>query len=1269
MIKLSVKKPFTVLVVTLAILVLGVVAYTRMTPDLMPNMDFPYVIIITSDPGASPESVEQEITRPIESSMATLDQIKSLTSSSQNSVSMVALEFEDGANMDTLSIDIQQKLTTLQGTWDDTVSAPYMLKINPSMLPVMVAAVSYEGKDVEEVSDFVLKTLEAKLTGVSGVASVDISGTVARQLHVLLDQEKLDELSEEMSEAVSKQLDEALAELEDAEQEALDGKEELKRGWIEFYKGKAEAETQLKQGEEGIKQLKTMLSGGEALLKTAEGLVPLYQGVRLSLTGTPVQKVFPEVENGHDLAYAIANDTTTYIVKTVSAATSATPTPIKEKDLSDFATGWLGIEQGLNATLPKKADGTPYELNKDSLLELSKYINTTEAAFIEGKNKVENGLKEAEEKLTEGQDALDEGLLKIKEGFETIEKNRDELTGEIDLSKTLNMETIGAILTAQDFSMPAGYVSDKAGVQDMVSVGNKIATVEELRELVLFDTGFDGVEVITLGEVATVYEGSNLADLYTKLNGENGVIATFTKQSTYATAESSDNLRERFSELEEEYPGLHFAPLMDQGDYIYLIVESILSSLLWGAAFGILVLVLFLRDWRPTLVTMISIPVSLIFAIVLMYFTGVSINMISLSGLAVAVGMLTDNSVVVIENIYRLRALGVGPVRAAVTGTRQVGGAIAASTLTTVCVFVPIVFVDGLTRQMFTDLALTMTYALMASLIVAMTVVPSLGATLLQKEYAPKKGLLDKIYPLYQKSIRWSLDHKAVVILVTLVLLAGSAYGALIRGFTFMPEMDMNTTTVTVTMPEDCDREQAIELADEVSRRAMTIEGVTYVGAMMGGNDAMSGLMGGDEDTTVATLYITLPEGYSGIKAGKAIEEKCADMDCNVSSTGAMAMMTMLTGDGISLTVYGDDMEELQSAAKMLATRLEGVDGTKEVSDGLEEAAGAVHIAIDREKAMDHGMTVAQVYMQIVSQLTESKTSADMTLSEKTFSVLIETDEVNHIVREEMLDMTITPEGDKEEFKLYEIATVEDTVSLNTISHSEQRRMLTVSATIADGHNVTLVSAEAKKAVEALALPESVTIEWNGENEIIMEAMEQLLLMLLLGIVLVYFVMVAQFQSLKGPFIVMFTLPLAFTGGFIALLLAGIEVSVISMIGFVMLVGIIVNNGIVLVDYVNQLRLHGFERRDALVEAGTTRMRPILMTSLTTILGLVVMAMAENVGTSLMRPVALVCIGGLLYGTLMTLYVVPCMYDIFSKKELRKIEEEDLNWEEEDAIF
>lgn len=1211
----SVKKPLTVFVAVLGIIVLGVVAYLKMTPDLLPNMDFPYVIIVTSDPGASPESVEQTITKPMEQSMSTLDKIKDVTSTSQNSVSMVLLEFEDGVNMDTVSVDIQQKISVLQGSWDDTVSAPYVLKINPSMLPVMVAAVSRGGMDVYDLSDFVSDELSGKLEGVSGVASISVSGAVTREAHVILDEKKLDALSEKLAEAVKKQLDKTESQLLSAKKQVTDGQAAL----------------------------------ASAKKAVADGIVTA-PGKAADAAAGDLEKVIEALKKG-DIGGIIGGSDPDKALEELLKKLENLPDDLK-KLMEDLKSGKLRaqLEGDASALLVTLMDGLTQ-------------------------------LTEADIQLNDALTQIEDGLAQIKEAYKTI----DEQT---DVGGQLSMSTVSQLLTAQNFSMPAGYISDNDGVQYMVSVGDSVTSREELEDMVLLDLGMDGIEPVTLGDVATVVVTDNADELYTRVNGENGILVTFTKQSNYATAEVSDNINDRFAELEAQYDGLSFAPLMDQGDYIYLIVETITSSLLWGALFSVVVLFLFLRDWRPTVITLVSIPVSVIFAVVLMYFTGVTINMISLSGLAVSVGMLVDNSVVVIENIYRLRAKGATVIQAAVSGAQQVLGAVTASTLTTVCVFAPIVFVEGLTRQLFTDLALTITYSLLASLLVALTLVPAMASGMLRREMVQKPGLLDKIYPAYRKAITFALDHKAGVLLLSLVLLVTSAGAAVMRGFTFMPEMDMNNLSLTITMPEGTTRRQAVELADTVLERVMTVENVQDAGFMMGSSSDMSFSMGSTSGGSYDVEgYITMPEGTFGSDAAKEITALCADLPCEVTTSGVMSsMMSYMTGSGVSLQVFGDDMEDLQSAARSLAKRLEQVDGVAKVDDGLGESAPALQVVVDRAAAAKKGMTVAQIYMKVAAALQDSTSVSTVTLDGDSMDLSVDAVEGSTVTREKLLELEITADAtmssamsgstgssalsqlsgssddteDDGTFKLGDVAKVQETVSMNTISRDQQRRCVTVTATVADGYNVTHVTSAVRQALGSVALPDGVTVEFNGENEQIMEAMGQLLLMLLLGVVLVYFIMVAQFQSLKSPFIVMFTIPLAFTGGFLALLVTGIEVSVISLIGFVMLVGIIVNNGIVLVDYINQQRLAGMERREAIIDAGVTRLRPILMTSLTTILGLIVTAAAKNAGTALMQPVAVVCIGGLLYATLMTLFVVPCMYEMMNKRELRKVDEKEL---------
>ncbi len=1296
--KFSVKKPLTVFVAVLAIVVLGVVAYLKMTPDLMPNMDFPYVILVTTDPGASPETVEADITKPLEQSMATLDRIKNVTSSSMDSVSMVVLEFEDGVNMDTVSVDIQQKINQLKGSWSDTVGDPYVLKMNPSMLPVQVAALSYDGKDITELSDFVTDTLSPKLEGITGVASVTVSGTVQHQLHVILSQKKLDDLSRRLSDAIAKQLDDAAGQLSSARGQVNSAKAAIRSAEESAVRDAVtQALTTIQDS------LKTMRDSRDQLQDNLRELADIQrEKARLEAENAPYQARIEAIR--HD------SSMTEEEKQAAIAEIESDPEYVRiraELAALDLRMAALGVKWDEAVQRAKEW--------KKQLEELEKRLRDleTDEGVAKLADQVTAGVLTMTDAVTQIISAniqLDSALSQIDQGLQTLEESRSTALSQADLSSSLSLPTITALLTAQNFSMPAGYLKED-GVNYMVSVGDAIDTRQDLEDLVLFDLGMDGMDPIRMKDVADVAITDNSSEIYDKLNGKDGVIVSFNKQSTYATAEVSDNINSRFRELEAEYEGLSFVPLMDQGDYIYLIINSILSSLGWGALFSVLILYLFLRDLRPTVITLCSIPISVIFAVVLMYFSGVTINMISLSGLAVAVGMLVDNSVVVIENIYRLRAKGATVIQAAVSGARQVLGAITASTLTTVCVFLPIVFVEGITKQLFTDLALTMTYSLLASLIVALTLVPAMASGMLRKEKPQKPGLLDRVYPAYRKAVSWSLRHRAVVLLLSLVLLLGSAGATLARGFAFMPNIDMNTVNLTVSMPEGCTREQAVSLADEVLRRAAQVENVETVGAMMsssgssGGMD-MTSMMSSGGGAYDVTAYITLTEGASGAKAGQQIEAACTGMDCTVTASGAMdSYMTYLTGSGVALNVYGSDMEQMQSAAKTLAAKLATVPGTENVSDGLEQAATALHLSVDRNAAMEKGLTVAQVYMAVASALTDTDSSLSLTLDGLDVSVSIQSPEESRMTREKLMDLEIDPSAMSamssmmsaasgsgsmsgmsgmssgsgsmsgmsgmssgstsavqaaEPVRLGDIAKLEETVSLNTIHRDQQRRYITVSADVADGYNVTKVTTAAQAAIAEVDLPQGITASFQGENEAIMDAIEQLLLMLLLGIVLVYLVMVAQFQSLRSPLIVMFTIPLAFTGGFLALLLAGIEVSVVSLVGFVMLVGVIVNNGIVLVDYINQLRLEGMGRREAIIEAGVTRLRPILMTSLTTILGLVVMAFGKDVGTALMQPVALVCIGGLLYATLMTLLVVPCMYDILSRRDLRKVNEEEL---------
>ena len=1308
--KFSVKKPFTVLVAVIAIIALGVVSYMNMTPDLLPNMDFPYVVIVTTYPGASPEKVEQEVTKPMEQVMSTLEHIKEVSSTSAENYSMLILEFEESVNLDTVGVDIQQNVVTLSAGWDDMVSAPYVLKINPSMLPVMVAAVSMEGKDTIGLTQELDEGLMNKLEGIPGVARISTSGTVTQQLHVVLDQQKIDAVNKKVSDAINGKMNDALRDLkktkkdlEAAQQQMDEAKVQLETGKQQLNEqtaaGEAQINAQLEQLKEAKSQLepvltalKGMQTGVNALdnqiadsKEKLENLKQLQtriaqldaqeaafqqQIVDIQASGKTQQEIDEEIaalkaspeyllfeaDKAALEAQMAANNVTR---ENLAERIAQTEIAITRLEASVQAMEQLLKDQGIDPDgldkLVAEQEANMAQIDAGiAMLEDAK--QQLSAAKLDGLLQLAGAATE----LSVNGAMVQNALTQIDGGIDTLEDTREKTLEAADMTKILTMEMVSSILTAQNFAMPAGTVTQD-GVSYMVSVGENLTTQEQVSELLLVDMGMDDLEPIYLSDVAAVMVTDNSAETYARLDGLHSVILSFEKQSTYATAETTENILARFKTLEKENPGLKFVPLMNQGDYIYMIVESIISSLLLGALFAILVLWLFLKDLRPTFITLCAIPISVIFAVVLMYFSGVTINMISLSGLAVAVGMLVDNSVVVIENIYRLRAKGATAVQAAIHGAKQVAGAVTASTLTTVCVFVPIVFVKGLTRQLFTDLALTMTYSLMASLIVSLTLVPAMAGSMLRKEKPQKPGLLDKMITAYGKSAHWALKHKAIVLVASGVLLVATTMSAFSKGFIFMPTMDMPNLTVNVTMPEDATMEEATQMADQVLERVGTLEGIATVGAMMSGN-SMSMLGGSSYNVT---MYIILEDQKaSGAAMGKKIDALCADLECEVSSSSAMMDMSMLSGSGISLRLYGNDLQQLQQSAQKAADALSAIDGVAEVDNGLDQQVPALHIDVDRNKAMSKGITVAQIYMELAAALQNNTTVTTLELEGTSTSLIVEKPEASVLTVDTLADYPFevtTQTGEAKQFKLSDVATVEEVTSLSSINRLSQRNYLTVSATLEEGKNVTLMTAEAQRVIKNTELGQGVTYEFAGENESIMEAMGQLAQMLLLGVLFVYLVMVAQFQSLKSPFIVMFTIPLAFTGGFIGLLVCGMEVSVISMIGFVMLTGIIVNNGIVLVDYINQLRAEGVERRQAVVEAGMTRMRPILMTTVTTILGLINMATSNAVGTAMMQPVAVVCIGGLTYATLMTLYVVPCIYDMMNKKDLRVIRDEDLD--------
>ena len=872
----------------------------------------------------------------------------------------------------------------------------------------------------------------------------------------------------------------------------------------------------------------------------------------------------------------------------------------------------------------------------------------------------ESQLDSALEQIEKGEEELKNAEEQLEDGLKQLEEAKESAYEQADMTGILTVDTVKGLLTAQNFSMPAGYVTEE-GISYMVRVGDKPSTVEELQTLPLMDLHMDNVPVITLQDVADVFYTDNSASIYTNVDGSAGVMLTIQKQTGYSTGEVSDLLGARFQELMGEDSTLSLITLMDQGIYIDLVMDSIISNILFGAVLAIAILLIFLKDIRPTLVVALSIPVSLVTAIVCMYFSGVTLNIISLSGLALGIGMLVDNSIVVIENIYRLRSEGYSVKEAAMAGAGEVAGAILASTLTTVCVFLPIVFTEGITRQLFVDMGLTIAYSLLASLIIALTVVPAMASKMLVKTKEQKEGkIFGVIIKGYEKLLSGALKVKLLVVLLVLVLLAGSVALAFTNGTAFMSDMDSTQLTVSITLGEDATLEETAALTNQVVEEILSIEDVQNVGAMTSSSGMGSMLGGGGgSSTNSTTVYVVTKEdkAMSNEQIARIITEKTAGMEAEISIDTSSMDMSAMGGSGISIQVRGRDLDTLRRVAEEVAAIVESVEGTADVSDGLEEADDELRILIHRDDAVHYGLTVAQVFTQIYAKLASANVATTLTAAEQDFSVYVMNGNDIALTRELVKDLEIDgtdEEGEQVKVPLAEIASFEETEALSSINRVDQTRYVSVSAGIAEGYNVGLVSADVEAKLSGYELPSGCRLVFSGENEMIVDAMEQIMLMLILAVLFMYLIMVAQFQSLLSPFIIMFTIPLAFTGGFMGLYISGSEVSVIALIGFVMLAGIIVNNGIVLIDYMNQLRESGMEKRQAILTAGRTRLRPVLMTALTTILALSTMVFSSDMGSEMAKPMAVVTIGGLTYGTLLTLVVIPCIYDFFSREKKEK---------------
>ena len=835
----------------------------------------------------------------------------------------------------------------------------------------------------------------------------------------------------------------------------------------------------------------------------------------------------------------------------------------------------------------------------------------------------------------------------------------------------LNAELLSTILMGQNFEFPVGY-ADVDGINYLVRVGDEFKSVDEVSNLTLFFISKDSTAGTMMGLTEDLsYSVNDIADVsfvnanekeYSKVNGENAISLSIQKSADFATTDVTEALNDIFTEFNDIDSQVDFTVLLDQGEYIELATGSVVDNLIYGALLAVIVLIIFLRSARATLIVGISIPISLMFAIVLIYFSGITLNIVSLGGLALGIGMLVDNSIVVMENIFRLKKLGYSNREAAIDGTKQVAGAIFASTITTISVFVPVLFIEGFIKEIFMQMALTIAYSLIASLLIALTLVPAISSKILKEDSKAKEEeekTTNWTKQTYEKVLNGAFRFKYIILGVVVLLFSGSIYLALTNGFEYFPSSDEGQLTISISNPTDAplSDDEFFTKLDEISTALLSYDDVDVVGITLG--SMQSAFMGmGNGNGASASVVLKDDREMTTLEIEDAFETLLATdfSEIEFSISGSQQQTEMMTGSGYQVQLKGYDLVTLKEEALEIADIISDVDGVEEVDNGIGIPAQEIKVTVDKEKAVEFGVYTGQVLGAVAGALAQAEVVTTMTIDGDMYDVYVYNYDPSFADKDhpDLADLLMLPVGTNMfnplvPVFLYEVATVTYEEGSKSISHIDGVRSLTISATYDESYNSTFVAQDIEKALEEYNAPDGYSFEILGENEEIMEAMYTLVLAMVLAIALIYMIMASQFQSLTYPLIIMFTIPLAFTGGFMILFFAGMPVSVVSMIGFIVLVGVVVNNGIVFVDYTNQLRESGLEVKEALIEAGKTRMRPIVMTALTTILALSTMALGIGDGAEMMQPMAVTTIGGLLYATVLTLVVVPIMYYLLTK--------------------
>ena len=1004
--KFSVKKPFTVLVAVIMVLMLGFVSISNMQTNLLPDVNTPYLMVVTVYPGASPERVESEVSDVMQNALGTVAGVEKVTATSAENYSLLLMQFSDDTDMNSAMVKVSNKVDQTTASLPSSCLTPSIIEYSLNMNAFMTVAVSREGSDVYDLSEFVSDTLVPYVERKGGVSSVSTNGLIEKMVQVQLSQEKIDAINEKLLEVIDVQLADARKQLESAEAQIEAGRKEYNRQFKNYSNTVSDTMMQEMSGQVGD-AIEVVRKQAQALLDSVNQLIAVVQEPE-------IQQALIDVRDGLQRVMDKFNETGMKDIDSLIEIVT------ELRDITDKLTGALQqLQQRLNtesgtegSTAADLADdlqvqqslNTVYNTLNDVIKAMDDVPGLTKT-FSDAIGNFSQQQMQAYMKFTEAREMLNEYEKQLAEAKQTYADAEEKAMASSDVSKLLDIDTLAQLIYAQNFSMPAGYVKDSSGKSWLLKVGEEYDSIEDISGALLLHV--DGFGDVRLSDVADVEVIDNAEASYTRLNGERAAVLKIYKGATSSASEVSDNCLSAFQELEAQYDGLHVVVLSNQGNYITIIVKSILSSMVIGAALAIIVLAIFLRDVKPTLVVGFSIPLSVLFAVVLMYFTGMDLNVMTLAGLSLGIGMLVDNSIVVIENIYRLRGRGVPAARAAVQGAKQVGMSVVASTLTSVCVFLPVVFSSSIVKSLMQPMSLCIGYCLMASLIVALTVVPAAASTVLKKAEPKQLKWFDKIQDKYAKSLEWCFRHRALPLLAAVVLLAFCGWRVFSMGVELLPTITSNEAIVTLSTTKDLSKEDSYAIAGKAVEAMLEVDHVEEVGittdtrvagmdiGQLGLPTTITDLLNAANSYGTYQVNVMLDESLSSSEietARQALEDALSGIeDCTAKvEISGMQELTSQLASGLSVKIYGADAETLSQLSEKVVDIVNDTEGFANATNGLGSGDATINLHIDRDKVRSYGLTVAQVYQQIAAKLTTTTTAqTPVTVDGSTMSVQI----------------------------------------------------------------------------------------------------------------------------------------------------------------------------------------------------------------------------------------------------------------------------------------